>query len=148
MMSKAWSSIEKVPYFFSRWSVKFQGHTGQKSPNLTPIERFRTVTPWNSPMALNYCTKLEVAKKGVLLFLRSSIKFQGHTGQKIADFDPKWGFPDCNSSLISLMHLKWCTMLDEVRNRCPIDFQGHPSNFKVTWDKNRLYWPELGIYGL
>ena len=30
MMHKVWSSIEKVPYSFSRSSVKFQGHTGQK----------------------------------------------------------------------------------------------------------------------
>ena len=44
-------------------------------------------------------------------FPRSSIKFQGHTGQKIADFDPKWAFPDCNFSLNSLTDLKWYTKL-------------------------------------
>ena len=27
-------------------------------------------------------------------FPRSSIKFQGHTGQNITDFDPNWAFPD------------------------------------------------------
>ena len=27
-------------------------------------------------------------------FSRSSIKFQGHTAQKIVDFDPNWAFPD------------------------------------------------------
>ena len=31
MMHKAWSSIEEVPYCFSRSYVKFQGHTGQKT---------------------------------------------------------------------------------------------------------------------
>ena len=30
MMHKAWTSIEQVPYYFSRLSVKFQGHMGQK----------------------------------------------------------------------------------------------------------------------
>ena len=30
MMHKAWSSIGEMPYCFSRSSVKFQGHTGQK----------------------------------------------------------------------------------------------------------------------
>ena len=30
MMHKAWSSIEEVPYYFWRSSVKFQGHTAQK----------------------------------------------------------------------------------------------------------------------
>ena len=29
-------------------------------------------------------------------FSTTSVKFQGHTGQKIADFDPNWAFPDCN----------------------------------------------------
>ena len=68
-------------------------------------------------------------------FSRSSTKFQGHTGQKIADFDQNWVFPDCNSSLNSWMTLKWCSKLDIVWKMCPIVFQGHPSNFKATWAK-------------
>ena len=48
------------------------------------------------------------------------------------DFDLNWTFPDCSSSLTSLMALKWCTKLDVVYKRCAIVFQGHPSNFKVT----------------
>ena len=31
--------------------------------------------------------------------------------KKIVDFDTNWAFPDCNSSLNSLMDLKWCTKL-------------------------------------
>ena len=45
-------------------------------------------------------------------FSRSSVKFQGHTGQKIADFDPNWAIPGCNSSLNSPMALKWSTKLN------------------------------------
>ena len=45
MMIKSWSSIEEVPYCFSRSFVKFQGHKGQISLILSGIERFRTVTP-------------------------------------------------------------------------------------------------------
>ena len=37
---------------------------------------------WNSKGEVPYC------------FPRSSIKFQGHTGQNITDFDPNWAFPD------------------------------------------------------
>ena len=37
---------------------------------------------WNSKGEMPYC------------FPRSSIKFQGHTGQNITDFDPNWAFPD------------------------------------------------------
>ena len=44
MMHKAGSSIEEMPYYFTRSSVKFQGHTPKKSSNLTQIGRFRTVT--------------------------------------------------------------------------------------------------------
>ena len=65
--------------------------------------------------------------------LRSSIKFQGHTGQKIANFYPNWAFLDCNRSLNSPMGLKWCTQLDvcsteEVPycfSRSSIKFEGH-----------------------
>ena len=54
MMLKSWSSIEEVPYCFSRLSVKFQGHKGQTSLILSGIERFRTVTPvWIRPWLWN-----------------------------------------------------------------------------------------------
>ena len=45
-------------------------------------------------------------------FSRSSVKFQGHTGQTIDDFDPNWAFPDCYSNLDSPMALKCCTKLN------------------------------------
>ena len=64
MMHKGWSSIEEVPFCFSRSAVKFQGHIALKivefDPNL------------NSPMAMKCCTKLETAKK------RCPIVNQGH----------------------------------------------------------------------
>ena len=71
-------------------------------------------------------------------FSMSSVKFQGHTAKKIVDFYPNWGFPDCNSSLNLPMAMKWCTKLEKARERCPIDFQGHLSNVKVTRDKKFL----------
>ena len=54
---------------------------------------------WSSIGEVPYC------------FSRSPVKLQGHTGQKIADFDPNWAFAGCNSSLNSPMALKWCTKL-------------------------------------
>ena len=77
---------------------------------------------WSSIKEVPYC------------FSRSFVKFQGHTGHKIANFDPNWAFPDCNFSLNSLMAMKWCTKLGATWKRCPIVFQGHLSNFKVTRD--------------
>ena len=87
-------------------------------------------------MATKWCTKLDVAWK------RCAIVFQGHPSnckvtrlKKIVDFDPNWAFPDCNSNLNSPMATKWWTKLEVALKRCPIVFQGHPPNFKVTWGK-------------
>ena len=94
MMHKAWSSIEEVPYCFSR----------------------------------------------------SYVKCQGHTALKIVEFDPKWGFPDCTSSLNSPMAMKCCTKLETAKERCPIVFQGHPSNFKVTRYKTSPILTQIGRF--
>ena len=45
-------------------------------------------------------------------FSTSSVKFQGRTALKIAEFDPDLPFPACNSSLNSPMATKWCTKLE------------------------------------
>ena len=36
MEHKSWSSIEEVPYCFSRSTIKFQGHTGSKIADFYP----------------------------------------------------------------------------------------------------------------
>ena len=61
MMDKASSSIEEVP-FFSRSSVKFQGHTVKKIVEFDPNWAFPDCTSsLNTPMAMKCCTKLVVA---------------------------------------------------------------------------------------
>ena len=79
-------------------------------------------------------------------FSRSSIKFQGHTALKIVEFDPKWAFPDCNSGLNSPMAMKCCTKLETAKERCPIVFQGHPSNFKITRYKASPILTQIGRF--
>ena len=79
-------------------------------------------------------------------FSRSSVKFQGHTALKIVEFDPKWAFPDCNSSLNSPMAMKCCTKLETAKERCPIVFQGQPSNFKVTRYKTSPILTQIGHF--
>ena len=79
-------------------------------------------------------------------FSRSSVKFQGHTALKIVKFDPKWAFPDCNSSLNSAMAMKCCTKLETAKERCPIIFQGHQSNFKVTRYKASPILTQIGRF--
>ena len=85
----------------------------------TQLYRFRTVTPvWIHVWWWNDAYSLIMLRRGALLFFkvicqismlhkawnskeempycfpRSSIKFQGHTGQNITDFDPNWAFPN------------------------------------------------------
>ena len=62
MLHKAWSSIEEVFYCFSRWSVKFQGHTALQIVEFDPDWAFLDCTSsLNSPMGTKCCTKLAVA---------------------------------------------------------------------------------------
>ena len=79
-------------------------------------------------------------------FSRPHVKFQGHTALKIVEFDPSWAFPDSNSSLNSLMAMKCCTKLETAKEMCPIVFQGHPSNFKVTRDKTSPILTQIGRF--
>ena len=55
---------------------------------------------WNCIEEVPYC------------FSRSSVKFQDHMGQKIADFDLNWALLDCNSILNLPMATKQCTKLE------------------------------------
>ena len=89
---------------------------------------------WSSIVEVPYC------------FSRSYVKFQGHTALKIVEFDPNWAFPDSNSSLNSPMAMKCCTKLETAKERCPIVFQGHPSNFKVTRDKTSPILTQIGHF--
>ena len=107
---------------------------------MTHFSSFQTATPvwihilrWNDAA---WCCLGEVP----YCFSRSSVKFQGHTAKTIVEFDPDWAFPDCNSSLNSPMATKWYTNIEVAWKRCPIVFQGHPSNLKVTrlWKSSNL----------
>ena len=89
---------------------------------------------WSSIVEVPYC------------FSRSYVKFQGHTALKIVEFHPNWAFPDCNSSLNSPMAMKCCTKLETAQERCPIVFQGHPSNFKVTRYKTSSILTQIGRF--
>ena len=79
-------------------------------------------------------------------FSRSYVKCQGHTALKIVEFDPNRALPDSNSSLNSSMAMKCCTKLETAKKRCPIVFQGHPSNFKVTRDKTSPILTQIGRF--
>ena len=148
MMHRASSSIVEVPYCFSRSCVKFQRHMALKIVDFLPklgvsglylqfgiTDGYEMMhKAWSSIEEVPYC------------FSRSSVKFHGHTALKIVEFDPNWAFPDCNSSLNSPMAMKCCTKLETAKERCPIVFQGHPWNFKVTWDKTSPILIQIGRF--
>ena len=62
IMPTAWCCLGEVPYYFSRSSVKFQGHTTKKIISSYPNWAFPDCnSSLNSPMAMKWCTKLEAA---------------------------------------------------------------------------------------
>ena len=68
------------------------------------------------------------------------------TRLKFVEFDPNWSFPDCNSSLNSPMAMKCCIKLETAKERYPIVFRGHSSNFKVTRDKTSPILTQIGRF--
>ena len=103
-------ALKRCPIVF-QGHLKFQGHTAQKNRQ---IGRFRTVTQVWIHQWLHMMHKAWSGIKEVpYCFSRSSVKYQGHTAQKIDKLDPNWAFPDCNSSFNSPMatydaqSLKW-----------------------------------------
>ena len=88
--------------------AKGQGHRGH-DPNF----RFRTVTPvWINIWWWNGTYSLMLLRRGALLFFKVIHQIPRSHGAKIAEFDPDWAFPDCNSSLNSPMAMKCCTKLE------------------------------------
>ena len=97
-----WASCIGCPE--ETWSV-FQGPPLQLSSSWTTSIVCKMI-------AAGMAGDAESIKEVPYCFSRSSIKFQGHTGQNISDFHPNLVFPDCNSSFNSLITLKWCTKLN------------------------------------
>ena len=144
-MHIAWCCLEEMPYCFARSSVKFQGHTALKIVEFDPNWAFLDC---NSKFKITdgyemMHTASSSIEEVLYCFSRSSVKFQGHTTLKIVEFYPNWAFPHCNSSLNSPMAMKCCTKLETAKERCPIVFQGHPSNFKVTRYKTSLILAQI-----
>ena len=129
----SWNFQELLPWskVMSMQKVKVRGQRSRSqrsTPNLA-VSRLKFEFTYGNEIMHTAGSGIEEVP---YCFSRSSVKFQGHTALKIAEFDPDWAFPDCNSSLNSPMATKWCTKLEVALKRCPIVFQGHPSNFKVT----------------
>ena len=139
--------FDYVPIIVSSWNFQELSHwtrvrsmqkvkvRGQRSRSQRSRPKFSFPdcnSSLNSHMMINYTYSFMLLRRGALLFFKVIRQISRSHGAKIAEFDPDWAFPDCNSSLNSPMAMKCCTKLEVAQKRCPIVFEGHPSNFKVT----------------
>ena len=105
--------IEAVLYYFSRSSVKFQGHAGRKIADFATNWAFpHCNSSLNSPMIWTMHKTWSIIGDVPYCFSRSYFKFQGHTRQTIAYLYHNFALPDCNPRDDSLMDIKWCTKLE------------------------------------
>ena len=92
-----WNDAQSLTYYRRDTLLIFKvihqisgSHRTKKSPILTQIEHFRTVTPvWIHRWLWNHIQSLMYYRSVVLLISsKSSIKFQSNTGWKIDDLNP------------------------------------------------------------
>ena len=131
MMHKAWSSIEEVPYCFSRSSVKFQGHTALKIVEFDPNWAFPdSNSSLNSPMAMKCCTKLETAKE------RCSIVFQGHPSNFKVTRDKTSPILTQIGCFRTIGRSQLSNPSDLPCSRSSVKFQGHTALKIIEFDPN------------
>ena len=119
-MARKWCTklevaLKRCPIFFKVICQISRSH-GSTNCRIRPkLGLFRTVTEVRIHQWLrNDAQSLKQFRRGALLFFKVIRKIQGQTAKNIIEFDPDWAFTDCNSSLNSLMDLKWRTKLDVV----------------------------------
>ena len=87
-------------------------------------------------------------RRGTLLFSNGIHQISRSYRIKYRQLRPELSVSRLQLSLNSPMDLKWCTKLDVVQ-KCPIVFQGHPSNFTViqdkTWAEKSSNWIQFEI---
>ena len=98
----------------------------------TLFSRLQTVTRLNSHMVINDAQALMLLRKGALLFFKVIRKFQGHmVTHKSLILTQNGHFRTVTPIWIH----RWIWNDAQSLKQCPIVFQGHLSNLKVTWDK-------------
>ena len=109
-----WNFQELIPFteVMSMQKVKVRGQRSRSQRSQPHLAVFRTLTPFEFTYGDEMLHKAWCCLKEVpCYFSRSSVKFQGLKANKIANIDPNWVVPNCNSSLKSQKSLKWCRKL-------------------------------------
>ena len=122
--TKLEAALKRCPIVFQGYPSNFKVTRDKTLSILTRIECFRTVTPvWIHQWLWNDAQNLKQHRKGALLFFKIICQIsRSERDKKIADFDPNWAFPDCNSSLTA--------------SNWPIKFQVHTGQNIVNLDPN------------
>ena len=131
-----------------------RSHGTKKSPILTRIGRFWTVTPvWIHRWLCNDAQSLKWHRRGAQLFFRVIHQIPRSHEQKKKKNRRFWPESGVSGLYPVLIHRwLWNDAYSFKLHRCPIVFRGHPSEFKVTRDKkiddfdpNWGFWPARPI---
>ena len=121
----------------------------------TPLPVGPSIRPSVSPSVTPFwqcsCHRITLKFSGVITIDRRDVheKGQGQRPEvKVTEaMDPLSRFRTVTLVWIQLyMAMQWCTKLDVASKRCPIVFQGHPSNFKVTRDQKLPILTQIGRF--
>ena len=119
--------FDYVPIIVSSWNFQELSHwtrvrsmqkvkvRGQRSRSQRSRPKFSFPdcnSSWIHIWWWNDTYSLMLLRRGALLFFKVIRQISRSHGAEIAEFDPDWAFPDCNSSLNSPMATKWCTKLE------------------------------------
>ena len=131
---------KRSPIVFQGNPSNFKVTRGKKSPILSRIEGFRTLTlVWIHRWFWNHAQSLMYHRRGSLLFFKVMYWISRSHGAKNRRFWPELSVSGQHLQLeftegFEMMHKAWCNV---KKNRC------HQSNFKVTWLTNRWFESNL-----
>ena len=112
MVHNAWHSIEDVSYCFSRSSIKFQGHTGQKIRRLWPESSFSWLTSVGRyKWLLNDAQSLTEYRRGALLFSKIINQISRSHGLKNQRFESNLSITRPVAAIKSLRFALFCFVL-------------------------------------
>ena len=135
MMHTAWYCLGAVPYWFSRSSIKFEGHMAKKNRRFRPklgVFGLYLQFEFTDGYEMMHKDWSSIEESYCLSRLSVNLSFKVTGLKNISILTQNLDFSDCNSSSNSQTAMKWCSNLQVAEKRCPIVFQGHPWNFKVT----------------
>ena len=156
MMHKAWRSIEKVSYCFSRSSIKFHGHTGGKNwrfeSNLRLLGRSQLSNPSDLPCSPCSLHCIIMKFSGVITMIKSDVhaKGQGQRSKvKVTEVNTQLSrFRTLTPVWIHIRQWNHAHSWKQHRRGALLFFKVIHQISRSHSSKNRRIWPRLGVSGL